>query len=127
MTRLKTRARQRTSISAWDRNGFIGLLARRSRDVFLWFGGRRWIKAVLLRRRCGVLDADGRRLQREWLRLGERRLSLLCVLRSVVLAVLGFADGIVVEVGRVRGGHWRLLEARGVGRGLGAQLGEVEV
>lgn len=127
MTRLEARARQGTSISTRDRYGFISLLARRSRNVFLWFRGRCGLEAVLLHRGGGVLNADGRRLKREWFRLGEGGLSLLCVLRSVVFAVLSFADGIVVEVGGKRGGHWCLLEAGGVGRGLGAQLGEVEV
>lgn len=37
MLRRKARTRQRTSIGAWDRNGFVRLLARRSRDVLLWF------------------------------------------------------------------------------------------
>ena len=49
-----------------------------------------------------------------------------------VLPLLGRLDGVVVglvvvEVFWEGGGHGGLLEARGVGRGLGAQLGEVEV
>lgn len=76
-----------------------------------------------------MLHANRRRLQRERFRLGKGRLPFLRILRLVVFAVLGFVDGIVVvvEVGCEGGGHGCLVEARGVRRGLGAELGEVEV
>ena len=50
-----------------------------------------------------------------------RVLALLSRLDSIVIRL------IVMKVLREGRSHWRLLKARGVGRGLGAKLSEVEV
>ena len=54
-------------------------------------------------------------------------MPFLCVLGSIIFTILGFAEVVTAKVRWKRGGHWGLLEARGVGSGLAAKLGEVKV
>lgn len=83
------------------------------------------LEAVLLHGWGGVLDADGGRLQGKGFRWGEG-VVLGCELGGFVVVGVGFAVlGHGVRV--VQRGGARALKARGVGRGLGAELGEVEV
>lgn len=91
----------------------------------------RGLEAILWRGWSRVLDADGRGLEGEGFRLGEG-VVFLCELgvfvviahAHVVVGVAVFGEGMGVLVG-----VWGFIafEARGVGRGLGAELGEVEV
>ena len=125
----EARTRQWTGISTWDGNRSISLLARRSRDVFLWFRFQGGLKAILLHRGSSMLNTDWWRLESERFGLGKGRLAFLGILSPVVLPVLGFVDRVVIamEVGREGWGHGSLLEAGGVGCGLRAELGEVEI
>jgi len=118
--RQRTRARQRARVRAGDRHILVRHFSRRGRDVLVHLR----LEAVLLHGGGGVLDADRGRLQSEGFGWGEG-VVLGCELGGFVVAV-GFAvlgDG----VGVVQRRGARALEARGVGRGLGAELGEVEV
>ena len=131
--RLEARAGQRAGVRARDGHGIVGLLARRGAHVLL--DGGPGLEAVLLEDGGRLRDAHGGRLQGEGLRLGEG-LALADVGGvvvdggggAVVLALLGDVDVVVVlQVGAEGGAHGSLEEAGRVGRGLGAQLGEVEV
>ena len=87
---------------------------------------RRGVKAVLSRSRRGVLHPYGRGLEGERLGLGKgvvfgSELGVFVVVTVGRLAVFGGRVRVLVWVGRAEG------EARGVGCGLGAELGEVEV
>ena len=70
------------------------------------------------------MDFDGRGLELDGFGLGEG-LVFGCVLGPFTL--FGVVDVVVVDVGGEIGGHGGFLEAWGVGRGLDAKLGEVEV
>lgn len=121
LMRQRTRARQRARVRAGDRHILVRHLSRRGRDMLVDFR----LEAVLLHGRGGVLDADGGRLQGEGFGLGEG-VVLGCELRGIIVVVVGFA--VLGEgVGVLQGRGARAVEARGVGRGLGAELGEVEV
>lgn len=73
------------------------------------------------------MDLDRGRLEGEGFGLGEGVVFGCELGAAVVFAVLGVVDGIVADVGREGGGHGGFLEARGVGGGLGAELGQVEI
>lgn len=134
--RREAGAGHRTGIGAGDGHGLVRLLARSGGNVLAdvlrrlrWRWCLYWCGSVesILRRLGGrVLHADGRRLQLERLwgmgwRLGRR------VLRRVVLTILGRR----VDVLGLRRGHVRRLgrarEPGGVGRGLRAELREIQV
>lgn len=116
--RQRTRARQRARIGTGDGHVLVGHLPGRGRDVLVNLG----LEAVLLHGGGGVLDADWGWLQGEGLGLGEGEV-FGCELGGFGVGFAGLGEG----VGVVQGGGAGALEAGGVGRGLGAQLGEVEV
>lgn len=133
----KTRAVEGTRISAWDGHRSVLLLARCSLNVVYpplnwWAGSAR--EAGLLDLWRGGVDFDGRRLESEGLgvqycvRLRVDKLgagageSFFSGGRGVVG---GWWEAWGLDVLRVRWGE--RTEARGVGSGLRAQLGEVEI
>ena len=140
---LLCRPGARRLIRARDGNGGVLLLARRDWCVAgVRLGGspwRRWdrdVEAPHRGLRRGGVDLDRGRLQREWLRCG-RDAGLRGFDEAGARGVALF--GIGERVGGV-GGGWKARrlhvsavgwgegpEAGGVGRGLRAQLGEVEV
>lgn len=67
---MRTRARQRARIRAWDWHIFIRHLPRRSRDMLIKLADR-WFEAILLYRWRSVLHTDRGRLQGKWFRLRE--------------------------------------------------------
>lgn len=86
---------------------------------------RRGFEAVLWRGGGRVLHADGRRLEGERFGLGEgvvfgSELGVFVVV-GLGLAVFGGRVWVLIGIGGAEGEAW------GVGCGLGAQLGEVEV
>lgn len=76
-----------------------------------------------------MLDADGGWLELEWFlglaegcTLGDELHALLCFAHFVFLMIV-----IIMHVGRESRCHGRFDESRGVRRGLGAELGEVQI
>jgi hypothetical protein len=91
---------------------------------------RRRLKAILFHLRCRTSDLDRRCLERK--RLGLSNLACICVLHFVALA--RFSSGVRVHIHRVAwwwapaaGARRHGTEAWGVGCGLRAELGEVEI
>ena len=88
--RLRTRARQRARVCAWDGHILVRGFPGSSRDMLI-DRRRRWrclFEAILLQSRRGVMYTDGWRLQGERFRLREG-MVFRCELLHGGLAVLG--------------------------------------